>query len=232
MAEDLAEKTEKLHVDDEASTKEAAEDEFGLFAGKKKKKKKKKKIDEEALEEAAKEDENGEQDAKADDGSDYSYQELLQRVYGFLQDKNPDLVEGKRFKLKPPQVLREGTKKTVFVNFGEICGIMNRSVDQVQSFFLAELGTDGSNDVASGKFTLKGRYYPKQVESILKKYLNEYVQCQLCKSFDTSLTREASTRLYFINCNRCGASRSVSQVKAGYKSITRQDRKALKAQKM
>jgi len=52
----VAEKTEKLHVDDEASTKEAAEDEFGLFAGKKKKKKKKKKIDEEALEEAAKED--------------------------------------------------------------------------------------------------------------------------------------------------------------------------------
>lgn len=48
---------------------------------------------------------------------------LLERVFEIMRAKNPDMVAGekKRFVLKPPQVVRIGTKKTSFVNFTEIC---------------------------------------------------------------------------------------------------------------
>jgi len=39
------------------------------------------------------------------------------------------------------QVAREGTKKTVFTNFPELCRSMNRGQEHVMAFLLAELGT-------------------------------------------------------------------------------------------
>merc|ERR1711977_8456 len=81
-------------------------------------------------------------------GSDreYTYEELLGRIYTFLNRSNPDISSRKAFKMKPPQVFREGTKKVVLVNFPEICQSMNRQPEHVLSFMLAELGTSGSLD--------------------------------------------------------------------------------------
>lgn len=39
-----------------------------------------------------------------------------------------------------------GTKKTLWVNFQEICAMMRRSADHVFQFMMAELGTEGSID--------------------------------------------------------------------------------------
>ena len=65
---------------------------------------------------------------------DYQYEELLGRVFNILNEKNPELTGGKkRVLLKPPEVVREGTKKTVFANFTELCKMMNRSSEHVQS---------------------------------------------------------------------------------------------------
>ena len=57
-----------------------------------------------------------------DSDRDYSYDELLQRVFGIMRDRNPDMVAGekKKFVMRPPQVVKVGTKKTAFVNFTEI----------------------------------------------------------------------------------------------------------------
>lgn len=54
---------------------------------------------------------------------DYTYDELLTRVFEIMREKNPDMVAGKKqkFVMRPPQVVRIGTKKTSFANFTEIC---------------------------------------------------------------------------------------------------------------
>ena len=54
---------------------------------------------------------------------DYTYDELLNRVFDIMKEKNPDIVAGskRKFVMRPPQVLRVGTKKTSFANFAEIC---------------------------------------------------------------------------------------------------------------
>ena len=71
------------------------------------------------------------------------------------------------------QVAREGTKKTVFTNYMELCKTMNRVPEHVQLFLLAELGTSGSLD-GQQRLVVKGRFQPKAFEGVLRRYVNEY----------------------------------------------------------
>lgn len=54
---------------------------------------------------------------------DYTYDELLCRVFDIIREKNPDMVAGekKKFVMRPPQVLKVGTRKSSFANFSDIC---------------------------------------------------------------------------------------------------------------
>ena len=96
------------------------------------------------------------------------------------------------------QVVRQGTKTTIFTNFGELCGVMHRPFEHTMSYILAELGTSGSVD-GQDRLNVKGRFTPKTFEGILRRYINEYVICNMCKSTDTVLTREH--RLHVLRCN-------------------------------
>ncbi|XP_031374302.1 eukaryotic translation initiation factor 2 subunit beta isoform X2 [Punica granatum] len=216
----LAEKTESLSVTDGLDS---------TFAGLKKKKKK-------PVEASALNDENEDPRDDLDDhagededtdgavpqqiypweGSDrdYKYEELLGRVFNILRENNPELAgDRRRTVMRPPQVLREGTKKTVFVNFMDLCKTMHRQPDHVQAFLLAELGTSGSLD-GQQRLVVKGRFAPKNFEGILRRYINEYVICLGCKSPDTILSKE--NRLFFLRCEKCGSGRSVAPIKAGF----------------
>eukprot|EP00850_Spirogloea_muscicola_P022572 SM000302S11652 [mRNA] locus=s302:96842:99315:+ [translate_table: standard] len=145
---------------------------------------------------------------------DYKYEELLDRVFDILRENNPELAgEKRRTIMRPPQVLREGTKKTVFVNFMDLCKTMHRQPEHVMAFLLAELGTNGSLD-GQQRLVVKGRFAPKNFEGILRRYVNEYVMCNGCKSPDTILSKE--NRLFFLRCEQCGSSRSVAPIKAGF----------------
>merc|ERR1719512_539029 len=133
--------------------------------------------------------------------------------------------EKKRRTMPPPKLNRLGTKKTLWVNFQEICTILQRPSDHVIQFFMAELGTDGNID-GNQRLVIKGRYIPKYIESLLKKYIMEYVTCQMCRSPNTELTKDSSTRLQFVTCNDCGSSRSVAPIRSGYHATSRADRRA------
>lgn len=147
---------------------------------------------------------------------EYTYDELLERVFGILRAKNPELTgERRRTILKPPQVAREGTKKTVFTNFMDMCKAMNRQQEHVCAYLMAELGTSGSLD-GQQRLIVKGRFLPKSFETVLRRYVNEYVLCPGCKSVDTLLDRDSATRLMHLRCQQCGASRTVSAIKSGF----------------
>lgn len=157
--------------------------------------------------------------------ADYSYSDLLDRVVDILTSNNPDLIEKKRRNMKPPQLTRVGTKKTLWVNFQEICTMMQRTPEHVFQFFMAELGTEGSID-GSQRLVIRGKYVPKYIESLLRKYIVEYVTCQMCRSPNTELTKDSSTRLQFVNCKDCGSNRSVAAIRTGYHATSRADRRA------
>ncbi len=169
--------------------------------------------------EAFENDHPDEYDRKAD----YTYTDLLDRVVDILTSMNPE--EKKRRTMQPPKLQKLGTKKTLWINFQEICTILQRPPEHVFQFFMAELGTDGSID-GNQRLVIKGKYVPKYIESLLKKYIVEYVTCQMCRSPNTELTKDSSTRLQFCNCRDCGSSRSVAPIRSGYHATSRADRRA------
>ncbi|KAI5730713.1 hypothetical protein M8J76_016688 [Diaphorina citri] len=204
------------------------EDNFDIdmdFSKSKKKKKRKKDLDELVAEEEERKQE--ERDNELEDEShtwigsdrDYTYEELLSRVFEIMREKNPDMVAGKKqkFVMRPPQVVRIGTKKTSFANFTEICKTLHRLPKHLLDFLLAELGTSGSVD-GNSQLIIKGRFQQKQIENVLRRYIKEYVTCHTCRSPDTILQKD--TRLFFLQCETCGSRCSVASIKSGFQAVT------------
>lgn len=102
---------------------------------------------------------------------DYTYDELLNRAFEIMRDKHPDMASGKKqkFVMRPPQVVRIGTKKTSFANFTEICRMLHRQPKHLLDFLLAELGTSGSVD-GNSQLIIKGRFQQKQIENVLRRW--------------------------------------------------------------
>ncbi|XP_023017480.2 eukaryotic translation initiation factor 2 subunit beta [Leptinotarsa decemlineata] len=205
----------------------AVDDTFDVeldFSKSKKKKKTKKKNLDELIAEAEEKDDDQE---NVDDNStiwagsdrDYTYDELLNRAFEIMRDKNPDMAAGKKqkFMMRPPQVVKIGAKKTSFANFTEICKMLHRQPKHLLDFLLAELGTSGSVD-GNNQLIIKGRFQQKQIENVLRRYIKEYVTCHTCRSPDTILQKD--TRLFFLQCETCGSRCSVASIKSGFQAVT------------
>merc|ERR1712025_1450734 len=109
----------KESLPEEKEDKPAEDEDLDLdsFGTKKKKKKKKKDID---LDEVDNEEEDKDNEGAADSSDpwtgsdrDYTYPELLNRVFGIMRDKNPEMVAGekKKFVMRPPQVSGWGARR-------------------------------------------------------------------------------------------------------------------------
>ena len=225
-------KDEGTAVGEDKEDPVAADEDLDFSLTKKKKKKKKTVTFDEENPEGDNEDENDPDSeslvqsnsstgtaAWANSDRDYTYDELLNLVFNIIREKNPDLATGekKRLVMRPPQVLRVGSKKTSFANFLELCKLLHRPQKHMQAFLLAELGTSGSVD-ANNQLIIKGRFVQKQLESVLRRYIKEYVACQTCRSPDTILQKD--TRLFFLQCETCGSRRSVASIKSGFQAVT------------
>ncbi|CAA2966222.1 eukaryotic translation initiation factor 2 subunit beta-like [Olea europaea subsp. europaea] len=167
--DNLAEKTESLSVSDGLETS---------FAGMKKKKKKPVHTD---LLDDDKENAGDDLDGKTLHRMKVAVlgtvQQLLGRVFNILRENNPELAgDLRRTVMRPPQVLREGTK-------------MHRQPEHVMMFLLAEMGTSGSLD-GQQRLVVKGRFAPRNFEGILRRYVSDYVICNGCRSLDTILSKE------------------------------------------
>ncbi|XP_018426983.1 PREDICTED: eukaryotic translation initiation factor 2 subunit 2 isoform X2 [Nanorana parkeri] len=224
---------EGIKIEDELQeASESQEDDLEFMLTKKKKKKNVKFPDD--VDFIDKDEAFEEEDGKIDDGisfsssfgpawagteRDYTYDELLNRVFNIMREKNPDMVAGekRKFIMKPPQVVRVGTKKTSFVNFTDICKLLHRQPKHLLAFLLAELGTSGSID-GNNQLVIKGRFQQKQIENVLRRYIKEYVTCHTCRSPDTILQKD--TRLYFLQCETCHSRCSVASIKTGFQAVT------------
>lgn len=171
-------------------------------------------------------DETEDKKEEIDSERDYDYVELLERAFKQLRADNPNHAKRKRYTIPVPQLAKAG-QKTMWTNFCDTIKMIGRQPEHVCSFFIAELATEGSMD-AKLNLLLKGRYNTKNIESVLKKYLTEYVTCQTCHQPDTTLLRDPITRLYFVKCESCKSQRSAAQIKSGFRATTHADRVAVK----
>lgn len=65
-----------------------------------------------------------------------------------------------------------------------------------------QLGASGSID-GKQRLIVKGRFQPKSIENVLRKYMIEYVLCSLCKSNDTGAAPPGQRACQLTRSVRC-----------------------------
>ena len=141
-----------------------------------------------------------------------------------MRKNNPLLTKKTKVSISLPQVGPLGSRKSVWANFEETIRSIERKLEHAQAYFAAELGTE-VNLNEKNQLVMKGRFTQKQIQSILKSYLKDYVKCKNCKSYKTELERDPATRVYILRCKACGASNSVTKVTKGFHNMARGERR-------
>jgi len=170
-------------------------------------KKKKKKVVEENIQNIH----NIQKKVVENDFEEYDYVYLLDRFFLELREKHPSLAS-RKIQVIPPPILQRVGKKTMWTNFSIIVSVLKRTIEHIQSYISYEMSTECSVD-GNSRLLIKGKFDSKNIETVLKNYIIEYVSCYLCKGLDTSIIKDPLTRVCFIKCDTCKSSRSVSQIK-------------------
>lgn len=141
----------------------------------------------------------------------YSYEYLLNRLYKNMDVNKPPIhTINQKIILKHANVVKCGTKKVAFTNFGETCTILKRDFNDVKNFILTELSTTGSID-SNNCLIIRGRLTSDNIETQLRKYIKKYIMCVTCYSLDTNIEKNIKTRLSSIICMKCQSSRTISE---------------------
>ena len=133
---------------------------------------------------------------------DLDYDKLLERAREGLEDV---MQNAERFSPPEPEILHEGSKKTIIRNFSEIVDALRRDENHLYKFLLQELGTAGSVD--KRRLVLQGRVPEKKINERIKLYIDTFIVCQECNRPDTSFLRTGRT--LNLHCEACGAKRPI-----------------------
>jgi len=164
----------------------------------------------------------------SNEDEDYSYSGLLHRLYEQVEKGKAKPPPSNRPPLEPPIALRFGGARTVWSNFSENCAAVNRPLTHVLAFTLTELGTTGSIG-EGGRLTVRGIFRKEHFASIIRKYIQEYVVCPVCKSKRTVMEKEK--RLLYTKCEVCNSRTSVVRIKPAFVAETKATRKKDKESK-
>ena len=137
--------------------------------------------------------------------NEIEFKELLERAYSKL---NNDKVDTETISVLLPKVSVTKNKRTLWENFSRVCGSINREPEMVKNYIVTECIVKCSIcGIDNNQLLLKGRYTQKQIETVLVKFIKEYVRCYSCKSLSTKLNRQA--KLLLVSCNDCQSVRNI-----------------------
>ena len=132
------------------------------------------------------------------------YKEMLKRARSQLPS---EILEHKRFEVPKPRSFTIGMR-TIIHNFKEICDTLNRNPNHVIKFLSKEMATAGTLQRTRAMF--QGKFPHLTIDRLIKRYVDEFVVCPVCKRPDTKIVKER--RFYFIICEACGAKSSIRPV--------------------
>eukprot|EP00826_Nyctotherus_ovalis_P035422 TRINITY_DN3043_c0_g1_i11.p1 TRINITY_DN3043_c0_g1~~TRINITY_DN3043_c0_g1_i11.p1 ORF type:complete len:159 (+),score=52.23 TRINITY_DN3043_c0_g1_i11:25-477(+) len=111
-------------------------------------------------------------------------------------------------------------RRSAWINFEDTCKTLDRKQEHLLQYISTELNMDSSLN-SEKQLIMRGRVTNKQIESVLKKYINDYVTCANCRHVNTTLYKNPKTRTYEMRCLVCHSVRSVAGIKAGFHAYER-----------
>ena len=133
------------------------------------------------------------------------YKNLYDRARSQLPEK---VFEQSRFEIPKIRSVIEGNK-TFITNIRDVLSTINRDENHFLKYLAGELATSVTMEGARAVFA--GKHAKVTLQTLLERYVKEYVICNECGKPDTKLVYE--TRLMFKRCDACGASSSVKPLR-------------------
>ena len=159
-----------------------------------------------------KKDEKKEKMEENENNSKFSYSFLLKRIYDIMKVKNPNSSSG-GLKIPNIQVSMVGKDRSCWMNIEKVAKALNRNLEHLFQYALSELCTEGSIG-GENQANFKSKVTQSSLQKLLTKYINDYVRCPNCKSFNTILKKDQSTRLQQIFCENCKSEKTVQVIKS------------------
>ena len=101
---------------------------------------------------------------------------------------------------------------------------MNREPMHVLGFYKSELGCEGTIGT-DDMLILNGGYQQKHFIKIIRKYIEIYLKCDVCLAYDSNIEKDTKTRLDWLKCKICGASRTIPPIEKNFIAKRRGERK-------
>ena len=133
------------------------------------------------------------------------YKNLYERARNQLPEK---VFEQSRFEIPKIRSVIEGNK-TFIVNIRDVLERINRDENHFLKFMAGELATSVTMEGTRAVFA--GKHAKVTLQTLLERYVKEYVICGECGKPDTRLVTE--TRIMWKRCDACGASISVKPLR-------------------
>ncbi len=133
------------------------------------------------------------------------YKNLYERARDQLPEK---VFEQSRFEIPTIRSVIEGNK-TFIVNIRDVLETINRDGNHFLKFMAGELATSATMEGTRAVFA--GKHAKVTLQTLLERYVKEYVICGECGKPDTRLVTE--TRIMWKRCDACGASISVKPLR-------------------
>ena len=125
-----------------------------------------------------------------------SYEELLEEAFKKIVKKETK----ERFQIPQLEGELQGAKFVV-KNFKRIADYLKRDPKHLAKYLMLSLAASGS--IEGEILVLNTKVKRETVQQKLEEYIKKYVFCKVCSEPDTRLIRE--DRIYFIQCDACGA---------------------------
>lgn len=109
--------------------------------------------------------------------------------------------------IKAPEFVQTNNKRICIKNFTDVATSINRTPNELSNYINKELHVTTTILPNDGSLIIYGSYKRNQIESIIKKFVAEYVQCPSCKTQDTRIDK--IDRINYIICNKCFAKTAI-----------------------
>jgi translation initiation factor 2 subunit 2 len=136
--------------------------------------------------------------------SELKYEDMLEDAYRMLP---PEVFKRERLEVPNASCTTFGSR-TFLNNFKEICEVLNRDPEHVLRYLSKEMATLGM--IEGSRAVFQGRFECETLDRLVKRYMDEFVICPICKRPDTKIIKEK--RLNFLVCEACGAKSPVRRI--------------------
>jgi len=143
----------------------------------------------------------------------YNYNYYMQTFNEMLDDVYSQVgtVKSDMFILPKPEIIKD-TTRIIWKNIKTFLKSTRTPPEHLENFISQETGIKVnwfSESISDGIIIHEKRIYENDIINLMKKYVDMYVLCNICKNSQTEMHRNIEIKKYCIKCNHCNSTYTV-----------------------